>query len=158
MRDPVHTTESEVISPCIRAFRHTNTEYTFIPCTHTYLHSSAQRNSVYHTQTCPTTTHSFEQAMYCTYVSVWSVELWASAAAMCCAASAPMELHPRLHAHVCVRKMIQRTCVAHDARSRTARSYTPMHTCMPRYQIQIRVHTLHAYLPTFLPSFQCITQ
>jgi hypothetical protein len=57
----------------------------------TYLYSSAQRNRTYHAQTSPTTTHSCEQAMYCTYSSVWSVELWASAAAMCCAPSAPME-------------------------------------------------------------------
>jgi hypothetical protein len=32
--------------------------------------------------------------------------------------SAPMELYSRLYAHVCVRR-IQRTCVAHDARSHT---------------------------------------
>jgi hypothetical protein len=68
--------------------------------TYTYLHSSAQSNSIYHAHTCPTTTHSCEQAMYCTHVSVWSVKLWASAAAMCCAPFAPMELYSRLHAHV----------------------------------------------------------
>jgi hypothetical protein len=82
------------------------------------LHSSAQHNSTYHTQTCPTTTHSCEQAMYCTHMSVWSVELSASAAAMCCAPSAPMRLSSRLYAHVCVRR-IQRTCVAHDTRFHT---------------------------------------
>jgi hypothetical protein len=86
---------------------------------HVYLPSfSAQRNSIYHAQACPTTTHSYEQAMYCTHLSVWSVELWASAAAMCCAPSAPIELFPRLYAHVCERRTIQRTCIAHDARSR----------------------------------------
>jgi hypothetical protein len=77
-------------TPCIRARRHTKYKHACIPCTYTYLHSSAQR-SIYHAQTCPTTTHSCEQAMYCTHWSVWSVELWASAAAMCCAPSAPME-------------------------------------------------------------------
>jgi hypothetical protein len=90
-----------------------------MPCTYTYLHSSAQHNSTYHAQTRPTTTHSCEQDMYCTHSSVWSVELWASAAAMCCAPSAPMELYPRLYAHVYVRRAIQRTFVAHDARSHT---------------------------------------
>jgi hypothetical protein len=59
---------------------------------HTYLHSSTQRNSTYHTQTCPTIAHSREQAMCCTHLSVWSVELWTSTAAMCCAPSARMEL------------------------------------------------------------------
>jgi hypothetical protein len=68
----------------------------------TYLDFSAQRNSTYHAQTCATTTHSCEQAMYCTHLSVWSMELWASAAAMCCAPSSPMELSSRLHAHMCV--------------------------------------------------------
>jgi hypothetical protein len=61
-----------------------------------------------------------------------------------------------------------RTCVcekndtAHVRSSRCAipytklrtRSYTSMHTCMPTYQIQARVHVLHVHLP----SFQCTTQ
>jgi hypothetical protein len=47
-------------------------------------------------------THSCEQAMYCTHLSVWSVELWASAAAMYCAPSSPMELFSRLYARMCV--------------------------------------------------------
>jgi hypothetical protein len=59
-----------------------------------------------------------EQAMYCTHASVWSVELWASAAAMCCAPSSLMELFPSLYAHACERRTIQRTCIAYDARSR----------------------------------------
>jgi hypothetical protein len=129
-----------------------------MPCTYTNLHSTAPRNSIYHAQTRPTTTHSYEQAMYCTHTSVWSVELWASAAAMCCAPSSPMPLCPMLYAHVCVRK----TDTTHVRRSRCAipytqpraRSYTPMHTCMPIYQIQTRVHALHVYLP----SFECTTQ
>jgi hypothetical protein len=86
---------------------------------HISLPSSAQRNRVYHTTTCPTTTHSCEQAMHYTHLSVWSVELWASAAAMCCTPSAPMEFPERLYARVCVRRTIQRTCVVHDARSHT---------------------------------------
>jgi hypothetical protein len=68
-----------------------------------YLHSSAQRTNTYHAQTRPTTTHSCEQAMYCTHMSVWSVELWANAAAICCAPSVPMELLPRLYVHARVR-------------------------------------------------------
>jgi hypothetical protein len=108
-----------------------------MPCTFTYLHSSAQRNSIYHAQICPTTTHSCEQAMYCTDLSVWSVELLASAAAMCCALSAPMELFPRLYAHVCVMND-----TAHVRSSRcaipyiqpSARSYTPMGTCRQHTQ------------------------
>jgi hypothetical protein len=114
-------------------------------CTYTYLHSSAQRNSTYHAQTCPTTTHSCDQAMYCTHVSVWSVELWVSAAAMCCAPSAPMELYPRLYAHVCARRTMQRTCVAHDARSHTHnRERGHIHTC-----IRVCRHTKyeHAFMP-----------
>jgi hypothetical protein len=73
--------------------------------------------------------HSREQAMYCTHMSVWSVELWASAAAMCCAPSAPMELSTRLYAHMCVRRTIQRMYVDHDARSHTynrERGHTPV--------------------------------
>jgi hypothetical protein len=106
MRDPMSA----------RSYTHM---HTCMPCTYTYLHSSAQRNSIYHAQTCPTTTHSCEQATCCTHSSVWSVELWASAAAICCAPSAPMELNSRLYAHVCVRRAIQRTCVDYDVRSHT---------------------------------------
>jgi hypothetical protein len=65
--------------------------------------------------------------MYCTHVSVWSLELSASAAAMCCAPSAPMELDPRLYAHVYVRRAIQRTYAARDARSHT---HNRVRTCM----------------------------
>jgi hypothetical protein len=57
--------------------------------------------------------------MYCTHSSVWSVELWARAAAMCCAPSASMWFCRRLYAHVCVRRTIQRMSTAHDARSHT---------------------------------------
>jgi hypothetical protein len=51
----------------IRAGRHTKCKHACMPCTYTYLHSSVQCNSMYHTQTCPTTMHSCEQAMYCTH-------------------------------------------------------------------------------------------
>jgi hypothetical protein len=84
------------IRSCIRACRHTKYIHTCMTCTYTYLHSDAQRNSIYHIQTCPTTIHSCEQAMYCTYLSLWSVELRASAAAMCCASFTLMELFSRL--------------------------------------------------------------
>jgi hypothetical protein len=107
------------IHPCIRACRHIKYKHTCMPCTYTCLHSSAQRNSIYHAQACPTTTHSYEKAMYCTHMSVWSVELWASAVAMCCAPSAPMEFLSRLYVHACERRAIQRTYIAHDARSHT---------------------------------------
>jgi hypothetical protein len=79
------------IHPCICACRHTKYENACMPCTYTYLHSSAQRNSIYHAQMCTPTTYSREQAMYCTHLSVWSVELWTSAAEMCCAPFAPMK-------------------------------------------------------------------
>jgi hypothetical protein len=100
-RSRTHNRVRGHIHPCIRASRHTKYKHACMPCTYPYLHSSAQRNSTYHIQTCPTTMHACEQAMCCTHLSVWSVELWASAAAMCCAPSAPMEFHPRLYAHVC---------------------------------------------------------
>jgi hypothetical protein len=147
----IHNRERDHVQPICR---HTKYEHACMPCTYIYLHSGAQRNSTYHAQTCPTTMYSCEQAMYYTHLSVWSVELWASAAAMCCAPSSPMELSPRLYAHMCVRRAIQHTCVAHDARSRTHNRERPMHTCIPKYQIQTRVHALHVYLP----SFQCTMQ
>jgi hypothetical protein len=74
-----------------------------------------------------------EQATYCTHVSVWSVELWASAAAMCCAPFEPMKLAPSLYAHVCGRRTIQRTCVAHDTRYHTynrVRAHIYPHACV----------------------------
>jgi hypothetical protein len=158
MRDSIHTTDREVIYT--HAYVHAdipnaNTRACFarIP-TYILVH-----NSIYHAQTCSTTTHSCEQAMCCTHLRVWSVELWASAAAMCCAPSAPMKLHQRLYAHVCV---CDKTDIAHVRSSRyvisyiqpRARSYTPMDTSMPTYQIQTRVHALYVSLP----SFQCTTQ
>jgi hypothetical protein len=108
-RSRTHNRVRGHIHPCIRACRQTKYKHTCMPCTYTYFHSSAQCNSIYHTQARPTTTHSCEQAMYCTHLSVWSVELWASAAAMCCAPSARMEFISRLYAHARVRRAIQRT-------------------------------------------------
>jgi hypothetical protein len=105
----------------------------------------------------PTTTHSCEQAMYCTHSSVLSIELWASAAAMCCAPSAPMELYARLYAHVCVRRAIQRTCADHDARSHSNnRERGHIHPCI--YACR---HTKykHACIPctyTFIPVHNAI--
>jgi hypothetical protein len=43
------------------------------------------------------------RALPCTHVSVWSVELWSSAAAMCCAPSVPMLSFRRLYAHECAK-------------------------------------------------------
>jgi hypothetical protein len=118
MRDTVHTTECEVINN--HAYVHadipnTNTSacLAHIP---TYLHSSAIVYTMPHYYA-----HSCEQAMCCTHRSVRSVELWASAAAMCCAPFAHMEFLQRLYVHECVRRRIQGTCVAHDARSHTHR-------------------------------------
>jgi hypothetical protein len=107
-----------------------------MPCTYTYLHSSAQRNSIYHAQTCPTTTHSCEPGMYSTHLSVWSVELWASAAAMCCAPSAPMAFDPRLYAHVC-----EKTDTTHVRSSRCAIAYI-----QPSARSCIRAY-MHADIP-----------
>jgi hypothetical protein len=81
------------IYPCIRACRHNKYKHACMPCTNTYLHSSAQCNSIYHTQTCSLLRTHASRVMYCTHLSVWSVELWASAAAMCCAPFTPTELY-----------------------------------------------------------------
>jgi hypothetical protein len=141
VRSRTYNRERGHIHPYIRACRHTKYKHACMPCTYTYLHSSAQRNSTYHAQTRPTTTHSCEQAMYCTHLSVWSVELWASTAAMCCAPSAPMELSSRLYAYLCVRKTIQRTC-----RSRCAIPYIT--ECEVIYT-HAYVHALHVSLSSF---------
>jgi hypothetical protein len=115
-----------------------------ILCINPYLHFNAQRNSTYHAQTCPTTTHSCEQAMYRTHLSAWSVELWASVTAMYCAPFAPMAFTPRLCAHVCERRPIQRDLI-HTTRVR-GRIHHPS-----KHQIQPRVHAICLY-----SSAQCI--
>jgi hypothetical protein len=159
--DPIHTTESEIIYT--RAYVHADIPNTntcaCLACIPTYPRSSAQRNSTYHAQTCPTTTHSCKQAMYCTHASVWSVELWASTAAMCCAPSAPMKFLSRLYAHVCVRRTIQRTCVEHDARSHTCnRERDHIHPCICVCRHTKYKHVCMPCMYTYLPSFQCTTQ
>jgi hypothetical protein len=125
MRDPIHTTECKVIYT--HAYVHIKYKYACMPCTYTYPHFT--NNAIVHsTHKCMC---SCEQAMYCTHLSVWSVELRASAAAMCCAPSAPMAFLATLYAHVCVRRAIQRTCVAHDARSHSYnRVQGHMHPCI----------------------------
>jgi hypothetical protein len=134
MCDPIHTTECEVIYT--HAYVHadipnTNTRAclaripTFTPVHSTIVHTMRQHAH---------SMHSCEQAIYCTHLSVWSVELWASAAPMCCAPSASMELYLRLYAHVC-----EKNGTAHVHSSRCAilytqlraRSYTPMHAYTP---------------------------
>jgi hypothetical protein len=134
VRSHTYNRERGHIHPCIRVCRHSKYKHACMPSAYADLHSSAQGNSIYRTQTCPTTMHSCEQV--CTHLSVWSVELWASAAAMCCAPSAPMELARRLYAHVYVRRAIQRTCVAHDPIHttpciRACRHTKYEHACMP---------------------------
>jgi hypothetical protein len=139
MRDPIYTIECEVIF------------------THAYVHADIPNTNTRACLACIPTfipvhnaiVHNIHKRAHCTHLSVWSVELRASAAAMCCAPSSPMELYPRLYAHVRVRRTIQRTCVAHDARSHT---YNRVQG--PIYLIQTHVHALHVYLP----SFQCTTQ
>jgi hypothetical protein len=116
MRDPIHTTKSEVIYTHV--YVHTDISNTSTrACLARIPTPSSLHNAIVHTT--HKWMHSCERAMYCTHYRVWSVELWASAAAMCCAPSAPMKFLSRLYAHVCVRRTIQRTCVAHDARSHT---------------------------------------
>jgi hypothetical protein len=116
MRDPIHTTECEVIYT--HAYVHANISNTntraWLARIPTLI--SVHNAIVHSTHKCM---HSCEEAMYCNHLSVWSVELWASPAAMCCAPSAPMELLEMLYAHICVRRPIQRTCVDHNARSHT---------------------------------------
>jgi hypothetical protein len=89
--------------------------------------------------------------MCCTHVSVWSLELWASTAAMCYAPSAPMQLSPRLYAHVCMRSTIQHTCVAHDAQSYTYnRERDNTHACICAPNTNTRACL--ARKPTYLHS------
>jgi hypothetical protein len=66
-----------------------------------YKHACMASTDTYHAQTRITTMYSFKHAVYCTHMSVLIVELWASAAAMCCAPLSPMEFPSKLYAHVC---------------------------------------------------------
>jgi hypothetical protein len=135
MRDPIHTNESKVIYTNAYMHAHipnTSTRAclsrtpTFIPMHNAIVYTIHKRTPLLHTH-----------ASRLTHLSVWSVELWASAKAMRCAPSAPMWLPARLYAGVCVRRAIQRPCVAHDARSHThnrvrchihPRAHAPQHT------------------------------
>jgi hypothetical protein len=166
-RSHTHNRVRGHIHVCIHACRHTKYKHACMSFTYTYLHFNAQRNSTYHAQARPTTMYSYEQAMYCTHMSVWSAELWASAAAMCCAPSAPIEFAKRLYAHVCVRKTIQRTRVAHDARSHTynrvrdcahARSTSVRRSAEARKGIELGYVRPGALLPAVLPyACDCVS-
>jgi hypothetical protein len=139
--------------------------------TYAYVHANIPNTNTcaclartYHAQTCPTTIHSCEQAMHCTHWSVWSVKLWASAAAMCCAPSAPIELYPRLYAHVCVRRRIQRTCVAHDARSHTNTeceviyTHTYVHADIPNTNTCVCLARIRNFIPVqYIPCINVRT-
>jgi hypothetical protein len=98
-------------------------------------------NAIVHTAT---TTHSYEQAMYCTYLSVWSVELWASAAAMCCAPFARISFSSRLCTHVCKKHVSSLRCAIPYTHNH-GRGYT--HLC-------IRVRLVRT--PTFIPVHNAI--
>jgi hypothetical protein len=151
MCDSIHTTECEVIYTHV--YRHTKYKHsaclapipTFIPVYNAI--ACIMRNMPY----------SCEQAMYCAHLSVWSVELWASAAAMCCAPSAPTKFPSRLYAHECVRRTIQRTCVDHDARSHSHnRERGHIHPCICACRHTKYKHACmpctYTYLPTFIPA------
>jgi hypothetical protein len=74
---------------------------------------------------------------------------------MCCAPSAPMELFSRLYTHVCERRAIQRTCVAHDARSHTHnRERGHIHPCIDISNTSTRAWL--ARIPTFIPAYNAI--
>jgi hypothetical protein len=51
-RSHTHNRVRGHINPCIRACRHTQYKHACMPCTYTYLHSSAQRNCIYYAHTC----------------------------------------------------------------------------------------------------------
>jgi hypothetical protein len=150
MLDPTHTTECEVIYT--HAYVHADIQNTHasMPYTYTYLHSSAQRNRTQHAQTCITTAHLCEQAMWCTHSSVWSVELWASAAAMCCAPSSPIELWKRLYAHECSKSDTEQVCSdsIHTTECEIIYTRAYVHADIPNANTRAR----------HLRSFQCTTQ
>jgi hypothetical protein len=115
--------------------------------TATCMYSLPNTNTrIYHTQTRKRAllpgTHA---KRLCTYSSVWSVELWASPAAMCRAPSSPMLLRSMLYTHMYVR----RTSVAHDRDViRSARLYTSMRVCLARIHTLILVHNAIVYTCT----------
>jgi hypothetical protein len=121
----------------VRAYRHTKHKHACMPCTYTYLHSSAQRNSIYHAQMCPTTHASRLCAALTLMFAVWC---FGQALQQCAALP-----HCRWSCfqgctHIC---MCEKSDTAHVRSSRSAipftqpstRSCTLMHTWMPTYQI-----------------------
>jgi hypothetical protein len=137
MRDPIRSARS-YIHACIYVHTdipNTNTRAclaripSFIPA----------HNAIIHTTT---TTHSYEQAMYCTYLSVWSVELWASAAAICCAPFTRTSFSSRLCAHVCEKHVCSLRCAIPYTYNRE-RGHT--HLCIRACR----------HMHPHLPSFQC---
>jgi hypothetical protein len=134
------------------ACRHTKYKHARMPGTYAYPRSSAHRNSIYHAQTyvlmrAGYVLHSLE-CLECKVVGKFCSNVLRSLRAYVVRPKAGL---------TCVRRPIQCMCVDHDAQSHThtsARSCTPMHTCMSTYPIQTCVHAWHVYLP----SFQCTTQ
>jgi hypothetical protein len=140
MRDPMHTTECEVIY------------------THAYVHADIPNTNtrIVHTM------HKRVPLMRAGYVLYSPERLECGVVGKCCS-----NVLRSFIAYGVPLKAV-RTCVCekndtahvHSSRcaipyiQRSARSYTPVHTCMPTYQIQTRVYALHVYLP----SLQCITQ
>jgi hypothetical protein len=114
-----------VVPKAVRTHRHDREQ------NHTHSNTNTRDVYLHAVHTMHIQLYSCEQAVYCTHVSIWSVELWASAAAMCCAPSVPMEFWLRLYAQEYVRRTIQCTCVAHDARSHThSRVRGHIHICI----------------------------
>jgi hypothetical protein len=145
MRDPIHTAVYEVMYT--HAYMHadiTNTSRVHD------LHSNAQRNSIYHVlMRAGYVLHSLE-CLECGVVGKCCSNVLRSLLAY----GVPIKA-----VRTCVR---EKSDTAHVRSSQCAipftqpctRSYTPMHTCMPTYQIQARVHALHVYVA----AFQCTTQ
>jgi hypothetical protein len=129
MLDPIHTTESDV-----------HALHVYLP---TYLHSSAQRNSIY------TNVPHYYALMRAGYV-LYSLEcLECRVVGKCCSnvlrSVIAYGVSPKaVRTYVCE----EATCVAHDVRSHT---YNRERCHIHPYQIQTRVHALHVYLPTFIP-------
>jgi hypothetical protein len=125
MRDSIHTTESEVIYiHAIRAYRHTKYKHACTHRTYTYLHSSAQHNSIYY--------------HYCALIRagyvLHSLEcLKCGVVGKCCSnvLRSPHAYAVSLKAvHVVVRRTIQPTCVAHDMRFHSHnRAQCHIHPC-----------------------------
>jgi hypothetical protein len=154
-RPHTYNRERDHIHPCIRECRHTKYKHACMPCT--YLHSSAQRNSIY-------TMHNrahFNALIRAGYV-LHSLEcLERAVVGKCCS-----NVLGSLRACGVVLKAV-RTCVyensdtAHARSSRCAISYVQpeskvIYTHAYVYAdipMRTRVHALHVYLPTFIPVY-----